>query len=189
MNKAELRVIYKKKRKTLTLHQMDKWNDLLLINFQKIPLPFINCVHTFLPSLKLVETDTHAIVRYLKFLNPEMLVAVPKINFSENTMQNFRINDHTKLIENSYGIEEPDGGGLVTPEEIDLILIPLLAFDSKGFRVGYGKGFYDHFLSACRPDVIKIGLSFFEPVETIADLNVYDVAMDYCVTPQQVYEF
>jgi len=70
-----------------------------------------------------------------------------------------------------------------------LALIPLLAFDQHGYRVGYGKGYYDKFLSQCREDVVKIGLSFFEPVDNIDDINQFDISLNYCVTPQQVYEF
>ncbi len=73
--------------------------------------------------------------------------------------------------------------------EIDLVLVPLLAFDKNGSRVGYGKGHYDKFLSQCRDDVIKIGLSFFDPADQIDDINQFDISLNYCVTPHQVFEF
>jgi 5-formyltetrahydrofolate cyclo-ligase len=55
--------------------------------------------------------------------------------------------------------------------------------------VGYGKGFYDKFLSKCKPETIKIGLSFFAPEEQISDVFESDVLLDYCVTPNGVFEF
>ena len=67
--------------------------------------------------------------------------------------------------------------------------MPLLAFDKQGHRVGYGKGFYDVFLSKCQPETIKIGLSFFEAEELIADIYETDVKLDYCVSPNTIYEF
>ena len=73
--------------------------------------------------------------------------------------------------------------------EIDLVLVPLLAFDKNGYRVGYGKGYYDKFLSNCRPDVIKIGLSFFDAVDEIEDIDDYDLPLNFCVTPQRLYDF
>lgn len=73
--------------------------------------------------------------------------------------------------------------------KIDVVFVPLLAYDNKGNRVGYGKGFYDHFLSECREDVVKIGLSFFEPEEAIEDVSATDIRLDYCVTPMTVYNF
>jgi len=69
---------------------------------------------------------------------------------------------------------------------IDAVLIPLLAFDNQGFRVGYGGGFYDRFLPACRPEALKVGLSFFDPVDVIEDKDQYDIPMDYCVTPTEI---
>ena len=81
------------------------------------------------------------------------------------------------------------GVELIDEKEIDLVLVPLLCFDKKGFRVGYGKGFYDRFLSKCRSDVLKIGLSYFKPVEKIEDVRDFDVALDYCITPKGVWHF
>ena len=63
MKKQELRDIFKEKRKTLSVHDIEKFNDLILINFQKLKLPFINCVHTYIASLKLGEPDTATIIR------------------------------------------------------------------------------------------------------------------------------
>jgi len=70
-----------------------------------------------------------------------------------------------------------------------MILIPLLCFDKQGFRVGYGKGFYDRFLPNCRNDIIKVGLSLFESVDKIDDVNEYDVRMDFCVMSDRVFLF
>ena len=67
--------------------------------------------------------------------------------------------------------------------------MPLLAFDSKGNRVGYGKGFYDTFLSECQPGTIKIGLSLFDAEPIIEDTSKLDVSLNYCVTPNRIYEF
>ena len=69
------------------------------------------------------------------------------------------------------------------------MLLPLLAFDSKGNRVGYGKGFYDLFLSKCKPDVVKIGLSFFDTEEIIEDVFLEDIRLDYCITPDTIVKF
>jgi 5-formyltetrahydrofolate cyclo-ligase len=80
--------------------------------------------------------------------------------------------------------------GLEVPiSKIDVVFVPLLAFDTKGNRAGYGKGFYDNFLSKCKPEVIKVGLSFFEPEDLIADCDHNDVRLDFCVTPLKIYGF
>ena len=97
--------------------------------------------------------------------------------------------DNTKIKKNEYNIPEPVDGIEVPSTKIDVVFVPLLAFDKKGHRVGYGKGFYDKFLSECKPDAIKIGLSFFEPEELITDVFESDVKLDYCVTPNSIHAF
>jgi 5-formyltetrahydrofolate cyclo-ligase len=188
MTKAELRTIYKGKRAQLSSQDVAKSADLILINFQHIRLPFISFVHTYIAAEKLLETDTSPITRYLKFKNPDLAILVPKIDIS-GVMQHFQFSDEMELVKNSFGIAEPANGETFLAAEIDLVLVPLLAFDKNGYRVGYGKGYYDRFLSECREDVIKIGLSFFEPEEQIDDINQFDIPLNYCITPQQVYEF
>jgi 5-formyltetrahydrofolate cyclo-ligase len=189
MTKEQLRKMYKEKRKELSEGQMDRFNDLLLIGFQKINLHFINCIHTYLSSLKLREPDTCKLVRFLQFRNPHIKVAVPKIDMHKNHMEHVEFEASTELINNIYGIPEPAGGSLIREKDMDVILVPLLAFDNRGFRVGYGKGYYDRFLANCRKDAIKIGLSFFEPVERIEDIDQFDIPLNYCVTPKQLFVF
>jgi len=104
-------------------------------------------------------------------------------------MSHFLLTDNTVLKKSLYGIPEPVDGIEIAPNKIDVVFIPLLAFDNVGNRVGYGKGFYDQFLSECKPDVIKIGLSFFEPESFIEDINKNDIPLNYCVTPNKVFSF
>lgn len=189
MTKKELRNIFKEKRKQLSLHDIEKFNDMLLINFQKLKLPFISCVHTYIASLKLGEPDTAKIVRYLQFKNPSLKVVIPKIDIHSGNMVHYHFNEGVELIQNDYGIDEPKEGTEVSEEEIDVILMPLLAFDKRGYRVGFGKGYYDRFLPRCRSNVIKIGLSFFEPVDEINDISGFDIPLNFCITPQKNFEF
>ena len=189
MTKAELRIIYRGKRNQLSFQEFEKLNDQILINFQQMPLPFFNCIHTFISSEKLREADTSKLIRYLQFKNPGLKILVPKIDITSGNMQHLHYCDEVKWANNKFGIAEPLHGELIEPGEIELVLVPLLAFDRKGFRVGFGKGYYDRFLSECRKEVLKIGLSFFEPVDRIDNINQFDIPLNYCVTPQQVFEF
>jgi 5-formyltetrahydrofolate cyclo-ligase len=189
MKKAELRRIYKEKRRQISNSDIEKLADLLLINFQKIHLRFINVAHSYLASQKLGEIDTAMILRYLEFKNPGLKILIPRIDLLSGEMHQVHFHDEVEFIDNLFGIAEPIGGESVSPSIIDLILVPLLAFDGRGYRVGYGKGYYDKFLLECRDDVIKIGLSFFEPVIQIDDVNQFDIPLNYCVTPQRLYDF
>lgn len=72
---------------------------------------------------------------------------------------------------------------------IDIAFIPLLAFDTEGNRIGYGKGYYDRFLAKCRKDIITIGLSYFPPLDKVDDIEFFDKKIDFCITPESVYAF
>lgn len=189
MKKQDLRIIYKEKRKALSLKSIEKFNDLILINFQKLTLPPIACVHTYLSSLKIGEPETANIVKFLEFKNPLLKVVIPKVNIHSGNLAHFEYHKGVEMIKNEFGIDEPKDGVEIDETEIDLVLIPLLAFDKKGYRVGFGKGYYDKFLCRCRKDVIKVGLSFFGPVEKIEDITGYDIPIDFCVTPQETFIF
>lgn len=189
MTKSELRIIYKEKRHKLTLPLIEKYNDLILIQFQKLRLPPVYCVHTYLASLKLVEVETSNLIRHLQFKNPDLKIAVPIVDNHSNSLYHFEYQENIELIPNKFGINEPATGRRIPPGELDVVLVPLLAFDKKGFRVGYGKGFYDKFLADCRPDVISIGLSYFDPVDEIEDTNEFDIPLNYCVTPNKLFHF
>lgn len=189
MQKEELRKIYREKRAALGQSEMSKLQDLLLIRFQQAPLPFITVLHRFLPAQGKHEVDTEPLANWLSFCNPGLVQLVPKVNTASNQLQHYPLKDDTILILNEWGIPEPENGPEIDPEEIDLVLIPLLAFDKTGQRVGYGKGYYDRFLASCRPDCIKTGLSFFPPADNITDTNTFDIAMDICITPERIYEF
>jgi len=189
VTKAALRKIYKEKRKKISWKDKECWTDLILVNFQKLDLPFINCVHTYLAIKDQNEVETGNITRYLSFKNLGLKIVVPKINLNEGEMKHYIFNDAVEMASGLFGIIEPVKGEKVSADEIDLVITPLLAFDKRGYRVGYGKGFYDKFLSDCNEEVIKIGLSFFEPEAQIDDINQYDIPLNYCVTPQRVFDF
>jgi 5-formyltetrahydrofolate cyclo-ligase len=93
-----------------------------------------------------------------------------------------------QLKKNNWGILEPSQGIPTPPEKIDLVLVPLLAFDKQGNRVGYGKGYYDRFLSTCSPETKKVGISLFSSEEEIHTTDT-DVQLDQCITPIELLTF
>ncbi|HTN06478.1 5-formyltetrahydrofolate cyclo-ligase [Agriterribacter sp.] len=189
MNKKELRNIYRQKRLLLGEAETDKMQDLIMIRFQELALPFLHYMHTYLPMDIQKEVDTYPVMEFLKFSNPGLNIVVPKTHVESNSMTHYIYDENTVLVKNAYHIMEPAGGQTINSADIDLVLVPLLAFDERGYRVGYGKGFYDRFLLQCRKDVIKIGLSFFQAEPLIDDTDEFDIPLTHCVTPQKVYEF
>ena len=116
-------------------------------------------------------------------------IIYPKINFETNTMNGLLFTNKTKFETNKYDIQEPSDNIIFNPKMIELVFIPLLSFDIEGNRVGYGSGFYDRFLKECKSDILKIGLSFFEPEIKIEDTNSSDVKLNFCITPQKIFSF
>ena len=74
-------------------------------------------------------------------------------------------------------------------KEIDIILIPLLLFDEKGNRIGYGKGIYDKILTFLNPNCIKIGISILECSTILIDKESHDISLDYCQTSKTLFTF
>lgn len=189
MLKKEARKLYKEKRMALSEKERVKLDDLLLIQFQSAELPFIGSLFTYWPIEENNEPDTHLFTEFLRFRNPELLVCYPKSDFSSGTMQAVITDIDTPFTKTEWNVFEPQNNEIVDPEEIDLVFVPLLAFDKKGYRLGYGKGFYDKWLANCHPGCMKIGFSYFEPVESIEDSNDFDVPLDLCITPHNFYVF
>lgn len=148
-------------------------------------------LHTFLPIVRQNEVDTWPIIHRIWQHFPEIQVAVSVTDTTTNQLSHYALTPETPLTENRWGIPEPQPGRSTTigSHQIDLVLVPLLAFDQQGHRVGYGKGYYDRFLAECRPDCLKIGLSLFEPVERIDDVEPTDVLLNVCITPEQIQWF
>jgi 5-formyltetrahydrofolate cyclo-ligase len=189
MTKKELRKRFLAERDGLTDREYNILQDLMLIGFQRLSLPPLETVHSYLPMIERKEPNPLPILRWLSFRFPGLRTAAPRADFETISMTHWLIDEKTVFELNDKGIPEPSISIQVQPGEIDLVIIPLLAFDEQGYRVGYGKGFYDRFLAECSPKCLRVGLSFFEAVEKIADTDTFDMAMDYCITPEQVYEF
>lgn len=146
-------------------------------------------VHVFLPILKHREIDTWQIIRLLWEKFPQCRVAVPITNFQTHELEHYIITPETEIKENHWGIPEPVNAQQISEAEIDVILLPLLAFDMRGHRLGYGKGYYDRFLAKCRPETVRIGLSLLPPVPEIKGTHEGDKLLHYCITPEKQYTF
>jgi len=189
MIKSAIRTIYKDKRAALSSKDRMKLDDLILIQFQKVSLPDSSYFMNYWPIEAHHEINTQPIADYLLFQMPGLQMAYPKTDFELLTMQAICVHDTTEYEMDRHGIAEPQSGEPLSPEMLDIIFVPMLAYDKQGYRVGYGKGFYDRYLKQCRPDIIKIGFSYFEPEPVISDVNEFDIPLNLVVTPERIYEF
>ena len=187
MNKNDLRSEYIAKRKALSDEQIEEQSLIIANKIVSLPIWDKSYFHIFLPITEMREINTEFILHLLSGKDKEIVIS--RSDFETREMTHFLLTDNTKIQKNKYNIPEPVNGLEVPVQMIDVVFVPLLAFDIFGNRVGYGKGFYDKFLLKCKPETIKIGLSFFEAVDAVHDIFESDVKLDFCVTPQTLYTF
>lgn len=187
MTKAELRLKYKALRKQLSEEEREDLSMSLANQLLQLPIWEHSYYHVYLSISELNEVNTDYILHILQ--GKDKNVVVCKCHVNDGSMSHYLLTDNTQIKKSAFGIPEPVDGIEVATEKLEVVFIPLLAFDHKGNRVGYGKGYYDRFLHQC-PKALKIGLSFFD-VETqdIQDATAHDVPLDLCVTPTNVYTF
>ena len=187
MSKSAIRKKYKALRNALTPQQLDDFSLAIANRLLQLPVWEQRYYHLFLTIAEQKEIDTEFILNILAGKDKDIILS--QSNFENNSLTHFLLTDNTVIKKNTYNIPEPIDGIEVPSHKIDVVFVPLLAYDTKGNRIGYGKGFYDRFLAECKPNVIKIGLSFFPPEETLFDVDATDIGLDFCVTPEEVYHF
>jgi 5-formyltetrahydrofolate cyclo-ligase len=132
------------------------------------------------------EVDTRGLIESL--LASGTGVVVPIIERESRTLRLSYLRDPSVLVESTFSVPEPIGSEIpASPVDIKVVIVPMLAFDRKGRRIGYGAGYYDRFLS-CHPHMRKIGVAFscLEVPQIPGDEN--DVAMDLIVTEKGIIE-
>jgi 5-formyltetrahydrofolate cyclo-ligase len=194
MDKKALRSKYKVLRQSLTEEEIEDKSLAIanqLLRMDAVPSGRLVWdklyYHLFLTIEEQKEINTEYILQILAGKDKEIVIS--KCDFATLGMTHFLLTDNTKIKKNSYNVPEPVDGLEVPDAKIDVVFVPLLACDKQGNRVGYGKGFYDNFLSKCKLETIKIGLSFFPPEEKIEDVSETDVKLDFCVTPDRIISF
>ncbi|KIO76032.1 5-formyltetrahydrofolate cyclo-ligase [Pedobacter lusitanus] len=186
MNKAEIRKQENRKRKALTPEELAVLSKKLLEQFTLLDFSVVNTLHIFLPIAEKNEPDTFLFIDWLKKNHPKVKIIVPRADFEQLIMTHHYYNGEQELLKSSFNILEPVAEEQHTGD-IDLVVVPLLAFDDRGYRVGYGKGFYDRFLEGRK--TLKVGLSLFKSVGIITDPDVNDVRLDLCITPDGIISF
>lgn len=187
MNKKQLRIKYKKMREEFTSEEIEEQSLDIANQLLKLPIWDHSYYHLFLSISEKREVDTQTILHILQ--GKDKNIVLSKADFKSGKMHNYLLTDATVIKKNDWGIPEPVEGIEISPEKIEVVFIPLLAFDKQGNRIGYGKGFYDRFLSECAKNVIKVGLSFYEADANLPEMRPEDVPLDFCVTPNKIYDF
>jgi 5-formyltetrahydrofolate cyclo-ligase len=188
-DKKELRKQYTVLRKLIHPDQLEQWSLEIANQFATMNLDQVHYLHIFYPIIGKQEINSLHIVNQIREEHPDITLVLPKSNLTDYSLQHVIWRAETPLAVNSWGITEPHSEEYIEAKKIDMILIPLLAYDQEGNRLGYGKGFYDRFLSECRPDAAKVGLSYFPPEDKVLPHNTFDIPLDSCVTPTKIWKF
>lgn len=113
-------------------------------------------------------------------------VFVPKV-INKCDMLAVRIKNLDELKQGHFGILEPVSGEIINPKELEAVVIPGVAFDKRGCRLGYGGGYYDRFLQNLKADAIKIALAFEFQILDELPKEEYDILMDIIITEKRIY--
>ncbi|WP_373330882.1 5-formyltetrahydrofolate cyclo-ligase [Salmonirosea aquatica] len=192
MTKQQSRVFFLEERAKLTPAETEHLSRLIAGRlFHILTERSVRYLHSFLGADSRQEVDTRLLRQLLQTKIPALDWATPRIIPGTRRMEHYVWDDTTVFSVNRWGIDEPDASSaqIFDLRSIDAVLVPLLAYDRQGNRAGYGGGYYDRFLAECRSDTLKIGLSFFEPIDAISDVNAWDIRLDFCVTPFAVHRW
>ncbi|WP_111682414.1 5-formyltetrahydrofolate cyclo-ligase [Winogradskyella tangerina] len=187
MTKSELRHKYKALRQAMTSDEIEDASLAISNQLLQLQIWDQSFYHLFLTIEEQKEINTEYFLNILS--GKDKNIVISKSDFNTLSMTHYLLTDNTTIKKNAYHVPEPVDGIEINTSQIDVVFVPLLAFDENGHRIGYGKGFYDRFLAECRPDTIKIGLSFFEAEKTEFESSPLDIKLNYCVTPHQIFQF
>ncbi|MFA5340467.1 MAG: 5-formyltetrahydrofolate cyclo-ligase [Clostridia bacterium] len=169
MNKKELRKYMMNYRIKLSPLQVKQYSAEVFENFLNSDLTDYDNYMAYLPIRN--ETDTHDLINYL--LEKGKKVSVPFIN-ENNRLVPVMIDNNTVYEIDPFGIQIPINKTYISPLSLNVIFVPGLAFDKKGNRVGYGKGYYDAFLREL--DCITCAWCYnFQIIDDIEDTSFFDV--------------
>ena len=190
MNKSRLRQLAMARRKNVDARVFALLNESLQQEFMEFITSFQQPyrIMSFQSIVERREVEMEPMHETLISLGHHL--CFPRVE-NEDRMVAYEALGSDSFLTSTWGIREPDPTTCpkIDTEAIDLIIIPLLAFDTKGNRVGYGKGFYDRFLQGCRPDTLKLGVCLDEPVQRIDDVETHDIPLDLCISPIGIHLF
>ncbi len=187
MNKQEIRKLFLEKRKALSFERAQEFNLQIKKQLEDFLPARVKTIHIYLPIESKAEIDTWPIIHGL--WTKKINVAIPVMQAQSNKLISKMLTSETKLALNSWQIPEPVNADEVKDSDIDAVIVPLLACDQQGFRIGYGKGLYDGFLGTLDKKVLRIGLSYFHPLDHIIHRDPWDIPLNYLICPDTIIKF
>jgi len=186
MAKQETRQDILRQRMAQSKEDVRQKSDLICSQIRKLPVfQEAETIMLYLPIRK--EVDTMPLIRELWAAGKK--VVIPVCQQEDISLIPGQIRSMDDLAPGTWGILEPKASCLmpVPAEEIDLVLVPGVAFDPQGNRLGYGAGYYDRFLPRLRPGVQKVAMAFEVQLVPGLETDCYDQIMYHVVTEEGIY--
>ena len=176
-SKQQLRVVLKRRRELLSPKETQQLSAKICENLQNQP-SFLQAdtVYFYYP----LNTEANLLLLAEKALSMGKQIAFPRVNGTK--MDFYQVNSLTEFTEGTFHVMEPTGQQKICQKD-PLVLVPGLAFDLQGRRMGYGKGYYDKYF-ARYPDCMKIGICYAMQIIDEVPTSQYDIPMDAVATEQ-----
>jgi len=142
--------------------------------------------HLFFPIARFTEVNTFFLKAVLERMDKTLYTS--QVIKESLKLETLKLPKDAAFFLDEWGIPVPQESLRTTSEKIEVIFLPLLAYDKAGNRLGFGKGYYDAFLAELERPVVKVGLSFFEPEDRLP-VDAHDIPLDFCITPRQIHAF
>ena len=183
LDKTTLRAQIKQQRSAISLHDWERWStDIQKRLFAYPAFLKAHTIHCYVSMNDRKEVDTHGIVESCLKRNKSLFVPIMKTEVNE--LQHVEVSTKEELKPNAWGVPEPEYGERLDVIDPDLVIVPLLASDEKGNRLGYGKGYYDRFLSQISS--IKVGLVFDQFILDEIPTEPHDIPLDVLITETRI---
>ena len=187
--KNQLRRTYKQLRAQLSPQQVQQYSQ--QIANRLFSLPLWQNSHTVM-LYQSFQNEVATAVIYEKGWQEQKNMLLPICMPQNGLMEMSLLPSFQQLVPNHYGIAElpPAAWQLIPPEKIDLAVIPGIAFDTFGNRLGFGAGYYDRYLLRLRTNVKRVALAYqCQIYNGKLPTDAHDLPMDYILTETQIYRF
>lgn len=192
MDKKQLRTHIRNKRKALSSHEQKIASDHLFLQFLESNL-YQSSQHFALYIAHQGELDLKRIQQWLD--QHQKTCYLPVLSKDNDRMMHFvAIKPDEKLVPNQYGILEPNSlHPTIAPQDLDVVFVPLIAVDKKGFRLGAGKGYYDTMFAFKRENKLTkpllIGIAYSWQQLDVIPVDDWDLQLDGLLTEKNFSTF
>jgi 5-formyltetrahydrofolate cyclo-ligase len=191
LSKKILRQQALQQRQNLTASQVETLGVQIIQRvIEEIDWKKFTCVHVYLSCEKRKEINTWSLLDYLWSAQKHITTVTNRMNIVAKQIDCHKINGKTVLEKSAFEIFEPvENTEKINPQQIDLMILPLLACDEQGFRLGYGKGYYDQLLARCAASMQRIGINYFLPLAEKIPHEAHDLPIHQLISPEACLKF